>query len=133
MGIAITCDFCGNTNKSFHRIFVYDLEDPDTKSTYCACEDCLQKHLLANIKHIAPPVVAAEPSATFTQAFQGMALRDFLRTNYYLDDFTTTFIFQKANGETIENLQTWLGKPIVKVSRRNENREIIVMVAEHNV
>ena len=64
-------------------------------------------------------------------AFTNMILRDFLRTNYYLDDVNTVYIFQTQLGKTIVDLRPWMGQPILKLSRKNKNSEIHVTLADN--
>lgn len=132
MGLTITCDFCGEPNKTYHRLLIYDINEPDLKSDCCACESCLQKYILSNMKPEKAQTLKEKPEKqSIETAFTNMILRDFLRTNYYLDDVNTVYIFQTQLGKTIVDLRPWMGQPILKLSRKNKNSEIHVTLADN--
>lgn len=132
MGLTITCDFCGKPDETYHRLLIYNMDEPDLKSDCCACQECLEKYILSNMKQEKiQSLIQKSKKQSIETAFNGMILRDFLRTEYYLDDINTVYIFKTQLGDTIIDLRPWMGQPILQLSRKNENSEIFVTLADN--
>ena len=133
MGLRKTCDFCGDTDANgYYQIFIQNIEKYETPSDYCMCSECVIRLLssVKNVEDVKMEIPETKPK-TNDRLFEGLPLREFLRTSYYLDDKETVFIFRTATGEPIIDLHAWMGQPIESVSPKNDKSEVYVTLFDN--
>lgn len=128
--IQYICDICNQPQQSVYEIQIKNTADDTPAVTKHICNGCYQKFQTPSETTTTPDETLEEEKTPkfydYTSEYQGMTLREFLSSPFYLHS-NHQFMFRTTDNKIIQDYEFWMPRQIITVHPpTSAHKEIIV-------